>query len=262
MQQKNPDFHVVLDSNTVWAGGARDFLNRKVSGFIQHPPKAHDVKIHWYLPYMVKEERRYQMEAEAQALLGPLGKANELLGLGLKVNLDTLNSAVRQIVDASMADHEFIEKQLNPEKVDWSAVMLSAVRRTPPFEHGDTEKGFRDAIVLEVFLQVAEEAIGKDPKCSVFLISNDALLGKAAIDRIKSHDLQHATVVENIDKLRSIVNAVPAHLSLAEINKLLVTAAIDFYDQKNQSGLYFSERIESKISRDFASVLNQKFGGL
>src|SRR2546426_7248284 len=38
--------------------------------------------------------------------------------------------------------------------VDWRCVALDAAYRRPPFKDGETEKGFRDRIIVESFLQL------------------------------------------------------------------------------------------------------------
>ncbi|WP_354210998.1 PIN domain-containing protein [Burkholderia cenocepacia] len=82
------------------------------------------------------------------------------------------------------------------ERVDWNDMMRRSVFREPPFERGQTEKGFRDAILCETFLQLASEITGGD---TIMLVSNDRMV-KKYIDSCAIPD-NKARVVDGLDAL-------------------------------------------------------------
>jgi hypothetical protein len=57
-----------------------------------------------------------------------------------------------------MEQHGLCELGIATKKVNWNEVINSAVLKLPPFEAGEKEKGFRDALILEAFSQLAEAA--------------------------------------------------------------------------------------------------------
>src|SRR5215216_7048602 len=72
-------FHVVFDTNVIWAKQAHVFLDQPAAKLIKNfsakpqPPR-------WYLPWVVKAERDYQMIARARELRPAIRDAERLFG--------------------------------------------------------------------------------------------------------------------------------------------------------------------------------------
>jgi hypothetical protein len=119
MEQKNPNFYIVLDTNAVY-GGPNNLVNRKSSSAILEISKKQDIATYWYLPRMVKDEREYQVLTQAQALLGPISRAEKLLGRDFDVSPDVFKTAVSAVVKKGMTDHKLQEAPLDVTKVNWN----------------------------------------------------------------------------------------------------------------------------------------------
>ena len=77
----------------------------------------------------------------------------------LNVALGWKADELEQLVDARVLE-EMERLELREAKLDYAGVRLEelanrACRREPPFEAGDTEKGFRDGLILETIRQFA-----------------------------------------------------------------------------------------------------------
>jgi hypothetical protein len=78
-RQINPDFHIILESSLVYAGGPERLLSAPLSAAIHTLAKTKHVKLHWYVPGTVLGERRFQMVEAAQQLVGNLQKVERLV---------------------------------------------------------------------------------------------------------------------------------------------------------------------------------------
>jgi hypothetical protein len=243
----NPHFHVVLDTNCIM-GGSRNLIGNKSSATIRDISSKQDPGTSWYLPRMVKDERSYQLLAGATALHAGILKAEKFLGRSLGVREDELQTAVSALVQKGVVEHGLIEIALDPSRVDWAELMKRAVYREAPFQAGETEKGFRDAIILETFSQLAETRCSEDPDCMAVLVSNDGLLADAVIklrETLKYSD--RILVTRSLDELTSLINGVPANLTAIAVDKLIEKAGRAFYDPLETTGLYISKGVRRRI---------------
>jgi len=153
-----PELKVVLDSSAIYSGTASDLLRHEVAQLIQEGSKHSDLVMRWYLPEVVVHERKYQMQRKGFDLLPSIEKLEALPGHGLGINADIIKSRVEDAASKQIDELGLIVSPLAAEDVDWSRLMLDAVYRRPPFEIGEKEKGFRDALIAETFLQVVAAA--------------------------------------------------------------------------------------------------------
>lgn len=253
IRQSNPDFHIILESSIVFAGGCRNLLNHPLSAAIKALSKIKDVKVSWYLPEAVKLEREFQMTAAAEALLSDFRGIEKLLAADFKVSKDDIVRAVSQNIEKSIADHSLSVIELDTNKVDWPSVLRAAIFRHPPFQVGEKEKGFRDAVILETFCQIAETLEKYENSRTVFL-ANDDLLFDAAEKRAKELG-KNISVVRRLTELSSAINAIPAHLSISQINEILVRAALLFYQANDGKTLYYHAKVADIIRSKFSAQL-------
>jgi hypothetical protein len=77
---KSLDLRVVLDTNALYTGSASYFIRKEVAELIAQHKDLPDLRISWYLPSVVRDERHFQMIAEAYKFLEPISKLERLLG--------------------------------------------------------------------------------------------------------------------------------------------------------------------------------------
>ncbi len=95
-----------------------------------------------------------------------------------------------------------VELALDYGKVDWDRVLLDAAYRRPPFDSGDKEKGFRDALLVETFLQLVEDSPKSLQTCRVVLVSKDIMVKRAV--ELRSSGLANVSILEDIEGLRAL----------------------------------------------------------
>lgn len=256
-KQSNPDFHIILESSLVYSRGSRVFLSRLLSAAIKDLAKVKDVRVFWYLPGAVRMEREFQMITAAGEQLNEFRAIEKLLGVDFKISADDVSAAIRSIIEKTIADHRLSVIELDPSKVDWSTLIRDAIFRNPPFEIGEKEKGFRDAIIIETCLQQAEGLAAKDPNCKIVFLANDELLVIATKNRADKIG-KNFSVVRRLTELSSTINAIPAHLSATEIRDILSKAASRFYQRADETTLYYSAKVKDQIAEKFAAELSRR----
>lgn len=171
--------HVVFDTNSIYAKAADKLLSDRTRKLIKSFSSNALVAVHWYLAPMVKSEREYQMVEEALELLPAVRKASRFMEQPFNFTEEDARAQVNRIINRQIEDHGIQEIAFNEGLVDWSGLINRAVRRLPPFEKGEEEKGFRDAIILETFLQLRKKLDLSAPN-KLVLLSSDNLLKAAA----------------------------------------------------------------------------------
>lgn len=170
-KNKNPQLRVAFDTNALYVapnslGSASDLLRQEIAVLIRESNYP-DLDILWYLPEVVRHERQYQMQAEALKLRPAINKIERLLGHNLALTDQVLLDHVEIKLEEKAAEFGLQELRLDHAVVDWPALIRAAEYRKPPFGPGEKEKGFRDALVAESFLQLVENSPKTAALCRV-----------------------------------------------------------------------------------------------
>ena len=243
-----PSIHVVLDTNCLFTEAADKLIATDLSAFILNDSQQLGLKITWYLPSIVKAERKYQMAERGKKLLPALVKVESLLGHALGINAEVLEGRVDDAIKRQIDRHHLAELELAAAKVNWDTVIHSAAQRLPPFEAGEKEKGFRDALVLETFDQLAASLPKSSASARVILLSSDKLLQVATRERFK--DRSNVLIADGLDEVRTILNAVASHLTQEAIGSILPKASkLFFTGMDNHESLYYRAQVQKEINR-------------
>src|SRR4029077_13322275 len=109
--------------------------------------------------------------------------------------------------------------------------------RKPPFQMGEKEKGFRDAIILETFLQLVDGASSNRSTTRLVLVSNDGLLREATLLRIGESNNVH--ILESIDALKGLINTLGSSVDEKYIAQITDLAADLFFKKDVENSLYY-----------------------
>jgi hypothetical protein len=244
---------VVLDTNSIYVAGTDDVIRRPTAELIEKSSKLSDLELNWYLPETVVEERRYQLRNGAKELLGPAKRLRKLLGITFECSADVLDQAVDRLIKDQLGRLGLKTVQLNCTDVNWRQMANAAVRREAPFEHGNTEKGFKDALILETYFQLVASLPAGRSDCRAVLVSNDNRMKEAYDIRAKSNpNLRH---VVDVDSLGSLINSIASHVSEADLKILSRRAQELFYEANNMGGLFFVADLTQLIFKKFDKVL-------
>ena len=171
------------------------------------------------------DERRYQMTQVAIQIASNLTRAALLLPSASEFGKDKLIARVEEVIQAQIKEQEIKVVDLEVTAVDWTSLIKRAVLRHPPFEAGDKEKGFRDAIVLETFAQLHQNLRLSGPD-KLVLLSNDSLLAEATHERMVGID--NVLLVKTWKELETLVSAAAASLQQSAAEKLVERAELRF----------------------------------
>lgn len=260
-RRKSPQLKVVFDTNALYVtssatGAASDLLRHEVSSLIAES-KYPDLDIVWCIPSVVRHERQYQMQTEALKLRSAINRIERLLDHNLALTDQALLERVETKINQKKAELGLQELSLDHAAVDWPSLIHAAHYRVPPFEGGEKEKGFRDALIAESFLQL----LGASPKtpalCRVVLVTSDGLLTQAVQSRIT--DSPNASVVQNIEELKGLINTLVSNVGEEFIARLKPKAAkLFFVSGDDKDALYYKERIGERLREKFGSDLDNR----
>ena len=155
-KKKSPELRVVFDTNVLFTGSAHYLINGRVKDFIAGAAGHTDLNLLWYLPDVVISERRYQMRLAAASLFPSIEKMERLLGHQLAITPEIVNDRIDRTIEEQLAAHDISKLSLDLDAIDWSDLIRRSVERLPPFDAGDNEKGFRDAVICEAFCQLVD----------------------------------------------------------------------------------------------------------
>ncbi|MEQ8694558.1 MAG: PIN domain-containing protein [Gammaproteobacteria bacterium] len=142
------------------------------------------------------------------------------------------------------------------ESIDWERLISDAIWRGRPFaEDKDTEKGFRDRLILETALGVANA----HPRSNVAFLSGDRDLREAANERAET--LDKFRVFESTNDFASYLNLTQQELTEKFVSAIQRRARSKFYDFKLKSGLYDDASVHSHIKDKFGGKFTQPFAG-
>jgi hypothetical protein len=246
--------HIFLDTNALFTEAADRLIAVDLSEFISKSFD-NDPKPQWYIPAVVTGERRFQMIERANRLLPQLDKVEKLLGHNLGITGDVLSTRVDEAIKRQIDAHNLHEVGFDQSLVDWQEMVRRSVLRQPPFGTGESEKGFRDAVVLETFCQIVSELPKSSQACRVVLLSNDERLVEAAQERMAERS--NVTFARDLDTVKTILNALASEITQDAVNELLPHASDLFFKVDEKKALYYSAEVGEKIRSTFGDVLKK-----
>lgn len=253
-KKKSSALKVVFDTNVLYTGSASDLFRQEVIELIKKHFNHQDLDLSWYLPEIVIHERQYQMLDRGNELLPSLKKMEALLGHNLNISKAIIEKRVQEVISTQLQENNVQLYKLAVDEVDWSRLILDSAYRRPPFEAGNKEKGFRDALVVETFLQIVATSPTTPKVCRVALVSNDKLLSTAVKDR--TVDRSNVRLLTDIVQLESLINTLVAEISEDFVASIQALASVYFFSPNQENTLYYTEHISERILSQFANDLN------
>lgn len=150
-------------------------------------------------------------------------------------------------------DAEIVKPPL--KDIDWKQMMTDSLWRRPPFspysEDGKSEKGFRDALILETLASIA----AKNPTRSITFITNDELLSEAVKARLHETPVViHATSGEYF----SFVKLERENFAKAIIDEIYTTAPKAFFTESDPDCVYNANNVVGKLRSEFTSEFGKQ----
>jgi hypothetical protein len=258
---KTSELKVVFDANALYVtpnniGSATDLVRPEIANIIAEA-RYPDLDIHWYLPEIVRHERQYQMQVEALKLRFPINRIERLLGHNLLLTDQILLDHVKAKLEEKEKELGLQEIKLDHSLVDWSKLILAAAYREPPFEVGEKEKGFKDALVAESFLQLLAASPRTPSVCRVILVTADKLLAEAVNERMA--DSPNASVLASVEELKGLINTIVSNVGEDFIAQIKPKAAkLFFISSEEKETVYYREKIRERLTGKFESELEAR----
>lgn len=239
-----PHFHVAFDTNSLFVEAENKLIKAPLSELILERIKIGVPRISWHLLDIVRAERHYQMMLVAQKLEMQANRVGKLLGKDFGITKRGLEKGIDSVIDQEVKRHSLEVRHLDVSSVDWVSLIKQSTTRTPPFEEGKSEKGFRDAMVLETFAQLVADK--SDSKAQTFvLLTNDKRLKDALTERMRGKE--NVSAVDDVPTLLSMLNAFASHISEQELEGLLERAHQLFYCEGDNDSLFYKWELEKNI---------------
>lgn len=252
---KKPEIRIVLDTNALFSGSCSDLVNERTRDFINDNSSFSDLATSWYMPDVVLSEREYQMRTRGMDLLPSVHKLEKLLGHNLAITDEILGHRVQEAIKKQMVELKLVRLDLKIDATHWSDIITRSVNRLPPFEAGDKEKGFRDALIGQCFLQLVDCSPTTPKVCRVVIVSGDALLREYLKE--KTSDKLNVRLFETLDELKGLLNVLASEVELDFIDSVQEAVTKAFFVPKDTTTLYYTENIRNKIEEKFKAQLEE-----
>lgn len=244
------------DTNVLWTDNKKIMVAPEFEEFWEHYALSHDLRL--VLPEPVKQELLFQ---QTSAALKHLSKINAGLSAAGRIAGQSYGQAnvtperVRDDVEVRL-DAWLTKKgavwELPTEKIDWGRVATDALWRRPPFQEGPSrkspEKGFRDALILETVVDLANEA--RSGGAPLAFISKDQLLRSTTESRLESYP--NVTVYGSLAEYAAVLDNLDA-LSEPRMRELRSRAARLFFERGRRGTLLHSKDLGNRIGDEFAA---------
>lgn len=248
--RRPPELRVVFDTSAIYTRSEVHLISMPVVSLVREPHQ--DLSIRWYIPYTVRHERQYQMTEDALKLLPYLDRLEMLLGHKLHITPEIIRERVAKSIDGQMQTLGLEELPLSTDKVAWDNLMMDALYRRPPFEVGTKEKGFRDALIVQTFLQLIANSPKTPRTCRVILVSKDSLLREAAEANTSAANV---AVLPSIEDLTGLLNTFASEVTEEFVSSVKTPAAAFFFTKGDNTSLYYGEKVADQIRDEFAEQL-------
>lgn len=252
-KKPKPELKVAFDTNVLYTKVASDLVAPKIKEFIEAHSHHPDLAITWLLPSPVIEERRFQMQKVACELLPPVEKVERLLGHGLAITKEILMQKIDQTIAAQLSALGASALDVNTADVNWAVLIQRALSRQPPFDDGENEKGFRDAIIAECFFQLVEKSPKTAPACRLAFVSEDRLLRGHIQETTQAR--KNVRVLSGIGELESLVNTLVSEVTEDFVAEVTMKAEKLFFERDNQLCLYHKDKVYDRIRNSYANEL-------
>ncbi|MBR8173753.1 DUF4935 domain-containing protein [Burkholderia cenocepacia] len=246
---------VVFDTNAILSNEFDTFVSEPARQLIARHSNHGDLDIRWVIPDIVRGEREYQMRNHFRTVAGALEKAERLLGTDWGITREVVGQRIQARIAEEVAALRIQVVPCAIERVNWNDIMRRACFREPPFDPSKNEKGFRDAIICETFVQLAADLADGD---TTMLVSGDHLVAEYINScRIEKN---RARVVENLEALNDEIQLRVTNID--EDTQALIERRAQrlFYDWDNPDdpkSLWSRQSLHDRIWAQFGERLRQ-----
>jgi hypothetical protein len=244
-----PELKVVFDTNAIHNNSAAFLLRREISDLIRANSRHTDLRITWYVPEIVRHEREYQMRGNGIALLPAVQKIERVLGHNLNITEEIVTDRVQRLINDQIAELGLQLLPVDVSKVDWNRLISDAAYRVAPFEKGEKEKGFRDSIISEAFVQLVDASPTTPRLCRIALVTADNLLTAAVQTRTRA--ATNVRILPNLEEMKGLINTLVSQVSEEFVAQIHDAAARYFFEPGNEDSLVLRENVVERTKEQY-----------
>ena len=254
---KLPEFTVIVDSNVLYAKDVTKLVSSKFMATWQECLTLASLNL--LVPEVVKGERIYQLVSTAEKAIENAVKNFDTIAkvTGKETpklpTVEQLKADVEKRFGKWATEHKVRIVPTPCDKIDWKRVVNDAIWRVSPFvaasEKVDSEKGFRDCLILETIRDVVNGA----PKRNFVFICNDTVL-RSTVEA--QFDPKLVTAYEDLGSFASYLKLTDEELTQEFVNALIKKVPSVFYTENDLECLYVKFKIRQAIDERFALNLN------
>lgn len=247
---------IFTDTNILHASQAHLLIPAKVATYISDHKRIESVELKWQLPKMVIDERRHQMLQASVNLAPKISELEKLLGHALGINKEIMEDRIDSKINKTIGELGIEICNADTNKINWPEIIERSAKRLPPFEiSGEKEKGFRDAVIAETFLQEIKKSPSTPRSCLLVLVSGDKRLREYITE--KTVDSKNVRIMDSLDDLKSLLNAISSEITEEFLEELTPKAKKVFWDFEKKDGLYKKEKVLEKIKEKYDTELDE-----
>lgn len=254
--RKSLSKHVLLvDTNVLFTKSESQFVSSEFIEFWEsHLSK---VKIELLLPSVVRGELLFHKTADALSELKSIDT-----GLSKIQRLtDSKYSHTSQDALIKKASEKKLDKELGKfrtkilpvptKRMNWEDVIDSSIWRIPPFSpnrNRNTEKGFRDKLIMETIVDYVEKSKSQQP---IIFATADGLLFETV--KLKLEDCSYFLAFKSLEEVDSHLRLETEQVTKDFATLVTRRATKRFFDQSNHSSLLLREKIIDQIRSKYRS---------
>jgi hypothetical protein len=254
-RRKGLEIRVCFDANAIHNESPLHLLAVGVKELVGRHSSHSDVSLSWYIPNMVRGEREFRMQTAAEKLLPKVADVETILGVNLNITKENVRERVTRRIDQEIADVGLKALECDSKRVTWERVFRDAAFRRPPFETvtQEKEKGFRDLVIGESFLQLAEDSPKSKKVCHIVLVTNDALLTQMIQER--AVDRENVRVLADLAAVDEYINTLASEATEEYVESIRnIASRLFFIDADTKSAFYYISGVDQRVATILANL--------
>jgi len=252
-----PSFTVAVDTNALYPKDVTNIVGPKFLDLWKECAAL--AQLHLVIPEVVRGERLYQLTVVAQQAIDSAARSFERLS---KVSgcaapktpeLEAAKKAIEKRFDEWVKEFDVQVAPVPYNKIYWQQVVSDAIWRvkpfTPPADEKDSEKGFRDCLILETVAELVHLTTTEQ----VVFISKDSLLREAAVGRFAAKRL---AAYEDLAGFASYLKLARDKVNQAFAQAVLQKVPRVFYAPDDPQCIYNKFGVGARIVQQFSALLD------
>lgn len=257
MSSKFKRIIVFFDTNPIHnANTATELFRKPAYNLIKSENDAGDLNIEWYISDVVLKERKHQMQSHSKKISEAVALIENFLKKKINIDDAYIENKINEYITQQLQQHNIKLLSLDLSKVNFNEIIENACYRKLPFEPGEKEKGFKDAMIAETFIQLINNINQNEISTTIiYFVSEDGNLNNHIY--AKTNSINNIFIVKSIEELAGQLNILCSQYEKDEITKYQKLSSEFFLKLETKQGFYYSDHIYNQISSKFKKILNE-----